>query len=39
VSYGDAGIEYVLKKINQKAKSKGLEKMIKNLNKGFFDEN
>lgn len=39
VSYGDAGIEHVLKKINQKAKSEGLKKMIKNLRKGFFDEN
>lgn len=39
VAYGDIGIEGVLRKINKKAKSKGLEKLIENLNKGFFDEN
>ncbi len=38
ISYGDAKIKYVLEKIQKDAKSKNLEKFIKNMNKGFFNE-
>ena len=37
-SYGDSNIKYVLEKINKDAKSNGLTKLIKNIQKGFFDE-
>lgn len=38
VSYGDSNIKYVLEKINKDAKSNGLTKLIKNIQKGFFNE-
>lgn len=38
IAYGDSNIKYVLEKINKKAKSDGLKKLIKNINKGFFNE-
>lgn len=38
ISYGDSSVKHVLGKINRKAKSATLEKLIKNINKGFFDE-
>jgi hypothetical protein len=38
IAYGDSNIKYVLEKINKKAHSKGLEELIKNINKGFFNE-
>ncbi len=36
IAYGDSNVEYVLEKINKEAKSKGLAKLLKNINKGFF---
>ena len=38
IAYGDSNIKYVLEKINKKAQSKGLDTIIKNINKGFFHE-
>ena len=38
ISYGDSRINYVLEKINKEAKSEGLENLIKEINKGFFNE-
>lgn len=38
ISYGDSGIQYTLNKINKQAKSKTLDKLIKNIQKGFFNE-
>ena len=38
IAYGDSNIKYVLEKINKKAKSEGLNALIKNINKGFFHE-
>jgi type-F conjugative transfer system pilin assembly protein TrbC len=38
ISYGDSNIRYILEKINKKAKNKGLKKLIKKINGGFFNE-
>jgi len=38
ISYGDGNLKYSLNRINKSAKSKTLAKLIKNINKGFFDE-
>ncbi len=37
IAYGDANLVYVFEKINQKAKSKTLEKLIKKMRGGFFN--
>lgn len=38
ISYGDSSLRYALEQINKKAKSDGLNKMIKNFSKGFLNE-
>lgn len=38
ISYGDSSVRYALEQINKKAKSKGLEELIKNISKGFLNE-
>jgi type-F conjugative transfer system pilin assembly protein TrbC len=38
ISYGDSSLRYSLEQINKKAKSDGLNKMIKNFSKGFLNE-
>ena len=38
ISYGDSNVKYVLEKINKDAKSVGLTKLIKNIQKGFFND-
>ena len=38
ISYGDSSIRYALEQINKKAKSEGLEKLTKNISKGFLNE-
>lgn len=36
VAYGDVGIDYALREINKKARSKSLENLIKNMENSFF---
>jgi len=37
IAYGEVSIDYALKKINKKAKSKGIERLLKGMNKSFFN--
>ncbi|WP_187648688.1 TrbC family F-type conjugative pilus assembly protein [Nitrosophilus labii] len=36
IAYGEASVNYTLKKINEKAKSKGIERLLKAMNKSFY---
>lgn len=38
ISYGDSSLRYALEQINKKAKSDGLNRIIKNFSKGFLNE-
>ena len=38
ISYGDSSLRYSLEQINKKAKSDGLNRIIKNFSKGFLNE-
>ena len=39
IAYGEVQVGYALQEINKKAKSKGLDRLIKGMNKSFYNEN